>query len=211
MAGIRINVGVKDYERLAGRIAFLKNGAGNKVIRQGLRSSLPPIRRSLKAKLMALRRTSKQSTGATIRSMATKVRYPGARQKGRGYALVGIDWDHYERHFKTTALDRRQASLKKRGLKLYGIKTNKKGVSTLVRSYQTSSARVSRKRNRRVQINRPAKYWHLINDGFRHYRSKKMVPGRKYADRAAREAGQAGMKNMVDIIEGYLTRAGFGK
>lgn len=211
MAGFRLDTGIKDYERLAGRLAFLKNGKANRVIRQGLRSSLPPIRKSLKSKLMALRRDSAQSTGATIRAMTTKVRYPGSRQKTKGYALVGIDWHHYETHLKTTALDRKRASLKKGGLKLWGIKTNKKGKSTLVRSYQTSSARLYRKKNQRAQKNRPSKYWHLINDGFRHYKSGKNVPGRKYVDKTVKDAGNAGMKNMIDIVEGYLERAGFGK
>ena len=211
MAGFRLDVGVKDYEKLAGRLAFLKSGAANKIVRQGLRSSLPPIRSSLKSKLMTLRKDSKQSTGATIRAMTTKVRYPGARQKAKGYALVGIDWDHYETHFQTTALDRKRASLKKGGLKLWGIKTDKNGKSTIVRSYQTSSARRYRKKGQRAQKNRPSKYWHLINDGFRHYRSGRVVPGKKYVDRTVKDAGGAGMRKMIDIMEGYLQRAGFGK
>ena len=208
--GIQIHQDMRQYDTLLARIAFFSKGAANKIVRQGLRSSLPPIRHSMKSKLLALRRTSPQSSGATIRAMTTKVRFPGARVKGRGYALVGIDWDYSETHYKNTALDRKQAGLRRRAHKLYGVATNKSGKSNIIRSYQTSQARVSRKLGRRAQVNRPSKYWHLINNGFRH-RSGKMVSGRRYADRSARDAGQAGRDRFLRIIEGYLTRAGFGR
>ena len=208
--GIQIHQNLGQYETLLARMAFFKNGAANKFVRQGLRSSLPPIRHSMKSKLLALRRTSRQSSGATIRAMTTKVRYPGARSKGRGYALVGIDWDYSEVHYRNTALDRKQAGLRRGAHKLYGVALSKSGKSKIVRSYQTSQARVSRKKGRRAQLNRPAKYWHLINNGFLHKWGKR-VKGRKYAEKSALDAGQAGKDRFLKVIEGYLTRAGFAK
>lgn len=209
--GINIHTDMRQYESLKARLSFFKNGPGNKAVRQSLRASLPPVRKTLKASLMALRRFSKQSTGATIRAITTKVRYPRVKGKGRGYALVGIDWDHYEHHFRSTASDRKSMGLRRRGTKLYGISTNSKGKSIIVRSYQRSQARVSRKRGHKTQRNRPAKYWHLINNGFTHFKSKRKVRGQQYANKAATISGPEGVNRMVEVLEGYLSRAGFVK
>ena len=194
---------------LMDQLTFFRSRRANKVIRDGLRSGQRPIRSDVKRQLLSVRNTSPQSTGATWRAVANKVTFPSKRDKRAGYALVGIDRKVEERHRRTTANERREASKKRGALKIFGKRSsvNAKGVRTVkpVRSYQTTKARISRGAN--VQINIPAKYWHLINDGFTH-RSGTRFAGYKFVQKAQKATEVTAVRKFTETLVRGIARGG---
>jgi len=65
------------------------------IVRQAIRSALVTPKNVLKAKLMSLRCTSKQSSGATFRAITTKYRN-SKNNPNRFYGMVGVDRRAFE-------------------------------------------------------------------------------------------------------------------
>ena len=192
------------------QIAFLRTPLGNKAMRRALEAGNRPPRNAVKALILQVRNRSKQSTGATHRAVGSKVSYPAKRKPNTGYAMVGINYSTVENHLKNTKLDRKLAGLKRNKLKLFGVKKSRFGRPgnridkfSAVRSYQTTSARV--RKGDHSQINRPAKYWHLINNGFRH-RSGRVFPGYQFIQRTLAATETASVAAFTRILGNALAK-----
>lgn len=205
-------IGVKSQMTVApslmDQLTFFRSRKANSIMRQGLTAAQRPIRSDVKSQLLKVRNQSPQATGATWRAVAHKVSYPSKRDKQSGYALVGIDKNTVERHRKTTANERRQASKTRGALKIFGKKESWKGKKRTVksvRSYQKTKARLTR--GAQVQINRPSKYWHLINDGFTH-RSGTRFPGYKFVQLAQKATEATAVKRFTETLIRGIARGG---
>lgn len=135
------------------------------IIRQSIRSALLPARNSLKAKLMSLSLRSRQSSGASMRSLTTKYGI-SKNNPDRFYGIIGVNRKYIEATVQGPSSFRnaiqRQVS--------FGIKTKRRnddGSPIFSRRFPRQEVR-SRLR-RRVSGTRkrwPSKYWHLVEFGF---------------------------------------------
>lgn len=135
------------------------------IIRQSIRSAMLPARNSLKAKLMALPRNSRQSSGASMRSLTTKY---GVNKSNpdRFYGIVGVNRKYTEAITPESSPFRgsrqRQVS--------FGIPTrrvNDDGTPVFSRRFPRQEVRSRlRRRVRRLTKRVPNKYWHLVERGF---------------------------------------------
>ena len=171
-------------------LKVLKSAKGNELFRNALKAAQRPPQASLKRWVRLLRNTSDQSTGATLRSIKTKVSFPGKTTPGRGYMLAGIDFEHYENHMSNTSATHARSGLKGKRRKYIGV-TNRgrKAVGRgqrvskkYVKSYQKSRLRL--KKGQSTQRNRPGKYWHILESGWTNRRVKRAWSGYKFVQRA---------------------------
>ena len=151
------------------------------IVRQALRSALLPSRTSLKAKLMALPRESKQSSGATYRALIAK--YKNSRSNpDRFYGIIGVN----NKYIEATTLEKspvfnrtiqRQVS--------FGVRqkrTADDGSVIYSRRYPRGDVR-SRLRKKvhgpkgtgGMKKRWPARYLHLWEAGFKHHLGKSGV------------------------------------
>ena len=163
------------------------------IVRQALRSALLPSRTSLKAKLMALPRESKQSSGATYRSLIAK--YKNSRSNpDRFYGIIGVN----NKYMEATTLEKspvfnrtiqRQVS--------FGVRqkrTADDGSVIYSRRYPRGDVR-SRLRKKVVgpksaggmKKRWPARYLHLWEAGFKHSSGKSAFPGHHYFEQVKQE------------------------
>ena len=165
------------------RMAFarLKDAAGNRVVRKALEAAKRPPRRYLRKVTRELRDNSDQSTGATHRAIDAKAVFPSKTKAGYGYMIAGVDMAHYEIHSKNTkrSMAAFQAARSGKGksqrrdrnvgyIQRQRRSTRRNLTKPLVRSYQKTPLR--KRKGARHQKNIPGKIWHLLEDGFQHYR-----------------------------------------
>ena len=186
------------------------------IVRQALRSALLPSRNSLKSKLMALPRQSKQSSGATYRALISK--YKNARNNpDRFYGIIGVN----NKYLEATTLEKsplydkaiqRQVS--------FGIRqkrTADDGSAIYSKRYPRGDVR-SRLRKKvfgpksvgGLKKRWPARYLHLWEAGFTHASKKSVFPGHQFFAKTKEET-QAKAKEIfrTKVLEHF--RKAFGK
>ena len=154
----------------------LDNQSVGLAIREAIRSAVRPARNHMKSLMKTELLRSRQSTGASERAVASKA---GRSKKNPSvfYAIIGIDRKVMELH--SHDVPEGQKTKKKigrgknkqvgRGLFALRGRRNKTGLG---KTKQVFSRYRSGKR-KSVFKRKPSKYWHLINNGFIHYKSGK--------------------------------------
>jgi len=214
---------MKTPDDLRRSLARLTTARGNAIFRLGLRAAERPARKSIKQLVAVVRRSSRQSTGATHRAVQGKVTFPAKRRPGWGYMLSGVDFEYSERHFKTNEYLHRATGSKKRRL-LTGLtnqgRRGRKGQSVskrYVKSWQRrgmrtqsagwKSGRMGRtySKGRNYQLNIPGKYWHLIDLGFKHW-SGTSFPGHAFIAKAFNRTAAQSISKFDEIVARGLQR-----
>lgn len=144
------------------------------IIRQAIRSALRPARLRMKAIAMSIARTSRkgQGSGATARAITSK--YGQSKtNRNRFYGLVGVNNRWLERISNQKPSGKFKGSLftqhseprmkKRRGTTLG--ETSRVQVRSMLR----------RSPGKRDMKRKPSKYFHLIDQGFRHRYGKQVI------------------------------------
>jgi hypothetical protein len=186
------------------------------IVRQALRSALLPSRNSLKSKLMALPRESKQSSGATYRALVSK--YKNARNNpDRFYGIIGVN----NKYIEATTLEKSPLYAKAIQRQVsFGIRqkrTADDGSVIYSKRYPRGDVR-SRLRKKvfgpksvgGLKKRWPARYLHLWEAGFTHARSGKAFTGHQFFAKTKEET-QAKAKEIfrTKVLEHF--RKAFGK
>ena len=143
------------------------------MVRQSIRSAILPARTALKAKLMALGRTSRTSSGASMRALDTKIK----RVRGTAavvYGIVSINNRYFEAYTRETPQIKqpglyRQVSLGAMtgiNYKAGQLKYNKRFRIGEVRSTLMKNTQRRRPAITAAYKRWPFKYWHLSENGF---------------------------------------------
>jgi hypothetical protein len=149
--------------------ASLTNRQIKTIARAAAQAAIRPMQRNLKAIMKVTRspgvhslngqlRSQIQSTGASDRSISSKT---GTSRKGGVYAIVAPDLKYVEHHMMNAPLYRAHAQRRGRNVGTTRTGGRNRQRFMYVKSYSTRSIRRPLKR-------RPGKYWHIINNGFRH-------------------------------------------
>jgi hypothetical protein len=217
-ASTRIETDIAIPKSLLDDLHLLEENKGKAIIRKALVSATGPPKQHLKKTLREVRTHSDQSTGATLRSLETKVQYPSERKPGYGYYYVGVDVGYSERHmenniFRTAAVLARKKSRKSSvrkdqfiGFTNQGRKNNRNNKphkKQFVKSYQKTPLR--KRKGQTAQRNIPAMYWHLLEDGFVH-RSGVRFPGDHHRAKAVAATTQASLKKFEETLSRGLQR-----
>lgn len=201
-----------DYEKLPVEVR-------KKALRSSIRGAVAPIRAAMISITRSISKSSarKQGTGATSRSIDVKVGSP----KGNPnvvYGIVGPDRRHVEFMANRPSVSRRGkfythetrqsfASDARKARKRYAVVTSlKKGLSKEVTSYYKRN----RKKTSGMLKRRPSKYFHLLDQGFTHFKSGKNVPGKQIIAKVSAQsivlAQQRFKTNMLQRIVQLLTK-----
>jgi len=156
------------------------------IVRQALRSALLPSRNSLKSKLMALPRESKQSSGATYRALISK--YKNARSNpDRFYGIIGVNNKYIEATTLEKSPEYSRAIQRQVSFGVRQKRTADDGSAVYSKRYPRGEVR-SRLRKKvfgpksfgGLKKRWPARYLHLWEAGFNHARSGKAFTGHNY-------------------------------
>jgi hypothetical protein len=186
------------------------------IVRQALRSALLPSRNSLKSKLMALPRQSKQSSGATYRALISK--YRNARNNpDRFYGIIGVN----NKYIEATTLEKsplyNKAIQRQVSFGIRQKRTADDGSAIYSRRYPRGDVR-SRLRKKvfgpksvgGLKKRWPARYLHLWEAGFTHASGKTSFIGRRYFAATKRETeDKAKAIFRTKVLEHF--RKAFGK
>lgn len=168
------------------------------IARSAVNSATRVVARELTGLVKAVR--TPQTTGATSRSISIKT---GVSRQGNAYGVVAPDLRYIENHIQNRGIYKAWA--RKRGLRV-GY-TRQSGRLRNRFRYVKSFYRQSR---RRLTLKRrPGKYWHLINDGFRH-RFGRNVLGYEFVANAGYRSETAAREKMVQIWTQNVDRIIFG-
>lgn len=143
------------------------------MLRQAVRSAILPARAGLKAKLMALGRTSRTSSGASMRALDTKIKRTQSNPSVV-YGIVSINRRYFE------AYTREQPQIKQPGLyrqvslgTITGLnkRTGQLKYNKRFRIGEVRSTLMKNTQRRRPAITAaykrwPRNYWHLSEKGF---------------------------------------------
>jgi hypothetical protein len=177
--GLRIRLVIPEFA--IPYLEVMDNQSVSQAIVGALRTAGGPAVTALKQLLKADLIKSEQSTGATERAVSMK--YGKSRTNNRVYYLiVGINKTHFEYHTSTIPdgqITKIRRGRKQRGAGLFAIQTrmNKRRElrSKQVFSRYRSKGRINASKGKPFK-RWPKKYFHLIDNGFNHYRAG-MVAG----------------------------------
>lgn len=133
------------------------------VIREAIRSAMLPAKNSLKAKVLGLASSSRQSSGATARAITSKYKQHKSYEYVF-YGIVGVNRKLKEAIAPETSPDyspaQRQVS--------FGIKRRlRNGAEVFSKRYPRKEVKSTlRKKTGTLRLRWPNKYWHLLNYGF---------------------------------------------
>lgn len=182
--GVRVRLVIPKLEMPV--FDLIDNQSTGLIIREALRSAGRPGATILKQILKSDLSYSDQSTGATER--AVTVKYGRSKTNPRVfYLLIGIDTRHFEVHTVKSEgqITRLRKGKTQRGMGLFGVqgKLTKKGTikSKQVFSRYRSVSRMNNLQGRPLK-RFPRKYFHLIDQGFKHYMAG-TVSGYKFLER----------------------------
>lgn len=139
------------------------------IVRQSIRSAIIPARNALKAKYIGLLASSRQSSGATLRSITTKVRNVNTAPFVF-YGIVGVNRKVIE-YFDPTRKSPEFPDAMMRQVN-FGVKARiVNGVQTFTRSQPRREVKSGLRRrygvtNMQKRIRKPNKYLHLTEYGF---------------------------------------------
>ena len=200
-------------------LVLLDENKGKAIVRKALVAAAGPPKQYLKRSLRELRTQSDHSSGSTLRSIETKVQYPSKKLPGYGYYFVGVDVAYSENQmdnnvFRTAAVLSRKKSRQSSVRKDRFIALTNKGRMPLpgqrkaikkqfVKSYQKSPLRL--RRGQTTQRNIPARYWHLLEEGFKH-RSGVRFPGDHFRAKAVAATTQASISKFEQSLSRGLKR-----
>lgn len=173
-------------EEVANGFPQILNKMRKHVVRQSIRSALVPSRAALKTRVMAITRSSRQSTGATYRAIDQKYgqnkTYPN-----RFYGIISVNRKYIEAAVpeKPVLFD----GISRYRQVAFGIRRRrpKPGQSEFLKRYPRQEVRSFYRRSLKRDLKRrPSKYLHLIEFGFNHYKAGP-VPGYHMIEQAQRE------------------------
>ena len=141
-----------------------------------------------------------QTTGATSRSIQIKT---GVSRTGNYYGVVAPDLRYIENHIQNKGIYRAWA--RKRGRRVGYTRTagRKANRFRYVKSFYKQS------RRRLTLRRRPGKYWHLINDGFRHFSGRSVI-GYEFVANAGYSAEAEAREKLTRIWIDNVERIIFG-
>jgi len=218
MAGMELNMKIPDS--LSKALKAFEKGEANDIINKALKAAAAPAKRYLRNEVRLLRNVSEQSSGATHRSMITKVSFPSRSMPGYGYLYVGVDRRYEEHQMKNTpqrsaavlARNKRSSVRKDRIIAFTNKNRRQTGrrppTKRFIKSHQKSPLRKSKGAN--SQHNVPNKIWHWLEDGFTH-RSGTRFKGYNFRKNAAAATAETSIKAFEDSLSRGLTRILGGK
>lgn len=196
---------------LTRRLKGLKSSKGNEIMRNALKASKRPPEAHIKKGLRQLRTTSKQTTGATFRAQKSRVSFPQKGKPHTGYMRAGIDFDHVEHHMKNTSDLHARSKLKKRrrfvGVTNRGrraIGKRQRVSKRYVVSYQKNALRL--KKGQTSQKNRPGKYWHILEFGWKNRKVHRPWSGHKFIAKAFSGTDSEMLSSFTRILSAGLER-----
>ena len=208
-----IKFSLKIPKSIRDAMVMLSDARGNEIVHKALRAAAREPQNQIKRELRFLRAESEQGTGATHRSIITKVSYPSKGNPTYGYYMVSVNRRHKERHYRnrptaTAAFKARNKKIKVDTNKYIGFTRqhrNKAFKKQIVKSYQKSSLRVYKKLGHNEQRVRPNAYWHLLEDGFTH-KSGTRFSGYKFVKSTSDRTNKISLKAFEVSLSRGLTR-----